>query len=140
MVNSTFPLDFIITVNSKKEILLFHKDMQQTLSQTSEGWAAEKHLWFILTTSMEVSRHSILANCPNYVPEFLAQYFTGWLCDGGRNQSKRYAGIPQWNYSLTETNLCRGCISLPYYITSKCFDHLLINSVSFFGVLSFVVT
>lgn len=31
MVNSTFPLDFIITVNSKKEILLFHKDMQQTL-------------------------------------------------------------------------------------------------------------
>lgn len=67
-VNSTFPLDFVITLNSKREILLFHTHMQQTLSRISEDRAAEKQLWFIWTSLTEVSRHLILASCPNYVP------------------------------------------------------------------------
>lgn len=45
MLNSTFPLDFIITVNSKREILLFHKYKQQTVSRVSEDRAAKKQLY-----------------------------------------------------------------------------------------------
>lgn len=133
MVNSTFPLDFIITVNTKKEILLFHKDMQQTLRRLSSREAPLVYLNNFNDQFYQIAPIMFLSFWHNVL-------LLDCLCDGGRNQSKRYAGIPQWTYSLTETNLCRGCISLLYYITSKCFDHLLINTVSFFGVLSFVVT
>lgn len=55
-------------------------------------------------------------------------------------KGKRDAGIPQRNYSQTTTILCKGYINLLYYIIFECFDYLLINLVSFFDVLNFVVT
>lgn len=73
MVNSTFPLDFVISLNSKREMLLFHKYTQQTVSWISEHGAAEKQLWVTWAGS---TVHSILENDLNYVPEFLAQCLT----------------------------------------------------------------
>lgn len=97
-VNSTFPLDFMITVNSKKEMLLFHQLTQQT-----RGRAAEERLRLRLPISaVLLSPHAALR--PNS------------LRGERRNQRKRRAEIPQWDYSQTETMLCRGSITWLYCI------------------------
>lgn len=117
-VSRTFPLDFIMTVNSKKET-----PFSSSHTTNSGSWAAEEQLRLrLLISAVLLCSHAMVH--PNS------------LCGERKNQRKRCAEIgiiPKQRQSCAK-DPSPGCIVF------KCFNCLSINSVSSCGILVFVVT
>lgn len=103
-VNSTFPLDFVITLNGKREILLFHKYMQKAASVRGLSSREvtlvylDKFNWRVkaLYFSWLPKLHSLLFVT---VVDLLISHVMKEEVKG-----KRCAEIPQWNYSQADNN------------------------------------